>query len=244
MATTSSGELFAWGYGDGGWLGIDDNGKLPFYEQSEQPSNFNDGTSSKSSGILSRCCSFDSKLNILIPQLVLSASKYFVEKVVCGGAHTVLFCRDRDSKIDERIYNHSITLINDSESKTSSAAYPIQSKSDFKSSAVVEHMNENELTSHLISWCRHNKLLEVEYAISHGADINTVDSAGNTPLMVCCQNGNIDVCKLLLKYSANVHSTNFKGNTVLHYCFAYGFDDMGNMLISAGANEYAVNNEV
>jgi hypothetical protein len=39
------------------------------------------------------------------------------------------------------------------------------------------------LNSLIISWCRHKKVAELSYALAHGADVNTRDESGNTPLI-------------------------------------------------------------
>lgn len=257
MATTTKGELYAWGYGDGGWLGMqntDSTSKLPFLEQPESPNTVD--ISKSPAGMISRCCSFDSTLNVLMPQLVTSVSmNYFVTKVICGGAHTVVLCRDRETQLDIGKYNSKMSYYTNSLNGSSKLAdhkpqpsSSSSSKSDVKSSSissVLERMSEEDLAAQLISWCRHGhrKDFEIEYALSRGVQTEHRDAAGNTALLVACQNGHIDICKLLVAYGADVNCSNLRGNTALHFCFSYNFEDIGKYLISAGADEFAVNHE-
>jgi hypothetical protein len=100
-----------------------------------------------------------------------------------------------------------------------------------------------ELTAQLIGWTRHKKVPEIKHALANGADVNIKDVAGNTPLIVACQNGHSSLCQYLVEQGANLNAANRKGNTALHYCFAFGFEDIANYLISQGADEYATNAE-
>ena len=100
-----------------------------------------------------------------------------------------------------------------------------------------------ELTAQCISWARHSRLAEIEYALTRGADINVRDASGNTMLIVAAQNGLRDVLQLLVDRGADINVTNAKGNSALHYLFAYGFQSEADLLISKGADDYAQNLE-
>jgi hypothetical protein len=65
---------------------------------------------------------------------------------------------------------------------------------------VVEMMFEKK-----IDW--------IEFLLRHGADINSVDNRGNTPLMIASYWRNAPVVQLLIEYGANVHITNQVGKT-------------------------------
>ncbi|QOV90790.1 ankyrin repeat domain-containing protein [Humisphaera borealis] len=56
----------------------------------------------------------------------------------------------------------------------------------------------------------------VERLIELGADVNSVDRSGNTPLMVACSFGNSPVVKLLLSKGADPRRENRTGATALH----------------------------
>ena len=248
MATTQSGHLYAWGYGDGGWLGIQPPkmNTLPVLDPDTIMEN-NPGNSLINLPSLTQA--FDSLLNVLAPQRV--KIPYFIEKVRCGGAHSIIFTSKKavnnsveteDTNLVGSIsikneYNNNLFNYLDNESR-------MRFESIAASLATVDKV---ELGDQLISWCRHRKLPEIVYLLSKGnsyVDINKIcDSNGNTPLIVACQNGHLNVVKMLVDSGADMNQINKKGNTPLHYSFAYGFDEIGHYLISLGADEYAVNYE-
>lgn len=67
-----------WGYGDGGWLGLEVGEGLPFVEP---------GPPVDRHGLT---CSFDSDLNALLPERVEALAGVRVVKAMGGGAHTVV----------------------------------------------------------------------------------------------------------------------------------------------------------
>jgi ankyrin repeat protein len=62
-------------------------------------------------------------------------------------------------------------------------------------------------------------------------------------LLICSQNGHLNLIKMLVENGANVNARNLKGNTALHFSFTYGFEDLFRYLISKSADEYALNAE-
>eukprot|EP01035_Chromulina_nebulosa_P020662 gene20662-26789_t len=229
-AITRSGCLFVWGYGEGGWLGINKPSKLPYID--------NDSVNEGQRIPYNQCSSFDSGFNILTPQRVRSLGAYVVEKVRCGGGHTIVFCQSRlDSTTDEDDVEVGTSNLHMDTSES------IHTKHIDKSPTTSTNRQIIELSAQLIGWCRHNKLSNIERALQLNANVDITDSNGNSPLIISCQSGHINVMKLLVKYGANMQIQNKKGNTALHYCFAYGYDDMGQYLIAHGADEYIMNYE-
>lgn len=55
-----------------------------------------------------------------------------------------------------------------------------------------------------------------------GADPNTKDCKGKTPLHTACQTGGVDCIFLLLKYGADINALTNTGGTPLHSCFYFG----------------------
>lgn len=114
------------------------------------------------------------------------------------------------------------------------------------SSAVAQALasyETDELTAQCISWARHRRIAEIEYALSRGSDVDVKDASGNTMLIVAAQNGHRAVLEALVTLKADLNVTNAKGNSALHYLFAYGFQAEAEMLISKGADDYAQNLE-
>lgn len=122
-----------------------------------------------------------------------------------------------------------------------STASAVSRASSFSGKGPGLPLSPNSATVQLFSWVRHRKLKELEGYLESGGDPNVQDSAGNTPLIVACQNGHLQACKLLLKHGADLNASNLKGNSALHYCFSYGYDDIGTYLIESGANDEHTN---
>ena len=109
----------------------------------------------------------------------------------------------------------------------------------------IDGLDSDQLQSVLFSWCRHNKVAEMTYALlNRGIFVDSRDASGNTPLMVACQNGHQGLCQMLVeKAKADLNLKNSKGNTALHFCFAFGFQSLGEYLIAKGADEFATNED-
>lgn len=73
--------LYTWGYGDGGWLGLERASKLPYVEPCPPVTKYG------------ATCSFDSDFNACLPAVVSTLSHLRVEKVVAGGGHTIILAR-------------------------------------------------------------------------------------------------------------------------------------------------------
>lgn len=75
--------------------------------------------------------------------------------------------------------------------------------------------------------------------LSHGIDINTRNSAGETPLHIAALQGEIEGCRLLLNYGADINATDEDDSTPLHNAVfsgrLYRHDTIA-LLINNGAN--------
>ena len=118
-AVTATGSLYMWGQGDGGWLGMPPPNDLVVLNEGDPPINPISSSSSLGKGSrdiaqqkgeqqhLTHSCSFDSQHNILVPVRInqyLRSPQYAVERVRCGGSHTVLFLaqrREEDRQTDD-----------------------------------------------------------------------------------------------------------------------------------------------
>ena len=80
----------------------------------------------------------------------------------------------------------------------------------------------------------------VEYLLRDLTDAANVDLQfdGSTPLMVACNNGDLDMCRLLLKYGADVNAASNnteKHNTALHIAACKGHYEISIWLLDHGA---------
>ncbi|HDP74329.1 MAG TPA: ankyrin repeat domain-containing protein [Bacteroidales bacterium] len=74
-----------------------------------------------------------------------------------------------------------------------------------------------------------------------GADPNTCDENGVTPLMFAVQSGNAELVELLIDAGANVNAYPANGNTALHAAVIAANDTITELLIKKGANVNAKN---
>lgn len=232
MAVTKSGTLFTWGYGGGGWLGL----RPPIYIRCTEKDRII-GLPPSYDSVYSRC--FDSDFDVLIPQQVMLASDVTVVSASAGDGHMVVIVQSATVK------HSSIEPSVSMQQVTASERFPtgrlVSSKYDAKDNDSMSTVDDKSTL--IFSCCRHKNIPELMRLISNGIDVNAQDSAGNTPLIVGCQNGHMIVCRVLVQHGASVTSCNNNGNTALHYCFNYGYDDIGKYLISCGADEFHVNGE-
>ncbi len=81
-----------------------------------------------------------------------------------------------------------------------------------------------------------NCILEVEWLISQGADINSQTDFGDTPLINVAQLGYEEMTKLLLKHGAHVNHQNSNQETALFKAASSGRLTLCDALLAAGAS--------
>lgn len=84
---------------------------------------------------------------------------------------------------------------------------------------------------------------KVEELLAEGADINVLDSNGNTLLHQAAMTADPDVIDLLIEEGADIESTDERGNTPLHAAARYGETTTVLALANAGANVDATNSD-
>ena len=76
-----------------------------------------------------------------------------------------------------------------------------------------------------------------------GADVNTRDDEGSTPLYLAAENGRLQVVRMLLEHGANVGAEDNQGKTPLHGAAKAGRVEVVRMLLEHGANVGAEDNQ-
>jgi hypothetical protein len=291
---TASGALYAWGYGDGGWFGLEPLDGIPYIESELPPPS---GASSQDPSVFYSSAysrSFDSNINLLrpLPVTFFLQNNLRVKWLRSGGGHTI-YCVEEDETMASIGAMAGVgvmeTMARRSEAKDdvagpgagdSKRAAAKDSKYSVKESsprggdeagAVPSHLLSGQFgqfppasvsLSTFMSWIRHKKVGEIHAALSQRLiDLHERDENGNTSLHIACQNGHLNICKILLDYDQGeaeveeregqsgtlvrlVNEQNNKGNTALHYTIAYGYREISDYLIAAGgADEYVVNGE-
>ncbi|MDI3528062.1 MAG: hypothetical protein PWR03_2246 [Tenuifilum sp.] len=84
---------------------------------------------------------------------------------------------------------------------------------------------------------------KVRTLLNLGADPNTCDANGVTPLMFAIQSGNTDVVELLVENGADINAVPYDGNTALHAAISTFNDTIAELLIEKGADINVKNNK-
>ncbi|MCX6258583.1 MAG: ankyrin repeat domain-containing protein [Bacteroidia bacterium] len=74
--------------------------------------------------------------------------------------------------------------------------------------------------------------------LDHGADVNSADLFGYTPLMIAIQNNDTAMVSLFLNHKADVNKFNSVGYNALHIASEKGFADIVSRLITKGADPH------
>ncbi len=94
-----------------------------------------------------------------------------------------------------------------------------------------------ELNKMLLRAVRANKctLEDIDDLIDDGADVNTRDIHGNTPLMCAAQKGRLEIAQYLIKKGADVNDMNKKGISAIIHASSKGHADFVSLLLEYGA---------
>ena len=77
----------------------------------------------------------------------------------------------------------------------------------------------------------------VKLLLSHGADLSTTDTEGNTPLIIAVKNNMIDIVKIILDYKQDINVKNNAGRTALWVATSDGYrPEIVKLLLSHGAD--------
>jgi ankyrin repeat protein len=75
----------------------------------------------------------------------------------------------------------------------------------------------------------------VKMLLAHGANVNTQDKTGQTPLMAAAAGGNLAVVKLLVGARADIRALDNAGHTAQWYAKNAGHKKIAQYLAHAGA---------
>lgn len=93
-----------------------------------------------------------------------------------------------------------------------------------------------KLNERLMNAVKNNQREEVKFLLSAGADVNTKDVYGSTPLHFATNHARSHIMELLVEYGADVNAQDKNGVTKLMQVCSYGDIEMAGYLLEHGAN--------
>jgi uncharacterized protein len=100
-----------------------------------------------------------------------------------------------------------------------------------------KHYQKKELLNlRLLEAAEKNNRSHLIFAINAGADINTQDNDGQTPLYLAANKDYKGIVELLLQYGASANQAGYKSYTPLWWAALYGYTDIVKLLIKHGAD--------
>ncbi len=84
-------------------------------------------------------------------------------------------------------------------------------------------------------------IVSLNIHLAEGADVDTVDEDGNTPLMLASKMGNPRMVKIILAHNPDLNKQNNKGYTALMIAAEQGQSHIAEQLVKMGADRNLVN---
>src|SRR5262245_48464482 len=102
--------------------------------------------------------------------------------------------------------------------------------------AALAHTEEN-LNEQLLEAARTGNLQRVQELLNKGADIQTKNKYGTTPLFFAAAKGHLEVARFLLEKGADPNQKDtFYGSTAIEWAAQEGHFDVVKLLLQKGAN--------
>ncbi|KAJ5219390.1 uncharacterized protein N7498_001489 [Penicillium cinerascens] len=131
---------------------------------------------------------------------------------------------------------HSRASITSSSAFKSQQAMPTIARGKKPSLMSRMKFKWNNSKDEFVALIQMGEVCSVKYALDKGADVNTMNSQGQTALMVAVSYGHEDVISLLLEYGAKMDKIGTHGETALGVAALRGFDDIAQLLLVHGTN--------
>ena len=99
------------------------------------------------------------------------------------------------------------------------------------------HAKNNEGMTALHVWAAYYPDAEaIELLLEHNAEIDTIDSYGQTPLISAFYNNHLEVAEDLVNANAALNIQDINGNTILHFAVDRGKVKFARLLLKHGAD--------
>ena len=108
----------------------------------------------------------------------------------------------------------------------------------FTNEVEIEDNQNIEITlaTDLFESIRNIDIVSLNVHLAEGANVDTVDNTGNTPLMLAAKVGNPRMVRILIAHQPNINAKNLKGETALMIAAENGQYYIARQLIVRGAN--------
>jgi serine/threonine-protein phosphatase 6 regulatory ankyrin repeat subunit B len=111
----------------------------------------------------------------------------------------------------------------------------------FRDAGAASDSNESEISENLIQAVESIDIISLNVLLAEGAQVDTVDEGGNTPLMLAAKIGNPRMVKILLAHQPEIDRTNHSGYTALMIAAEQGQIFIVENLLAEGASENLTN---
>ena len=126
-------------------------------------------------------------------------------------------------------------------SKRTRASNPFSSPYTTIAVVLVVGCGNPEADRALLKAADDGNIKAVKQYLDDGADVNTKDNLGRTPLLWAALNSHKEIVELLIAEGADVNAKDTTDETPLHYVTGFGFrKEIAKLLIAKGANVNAL----
>ena len=104
------------------------------------------------------------------------------------------------------------------------------------SAGAANDTNEIVVSENIIQAVQEIDIVSLNVLLAEGAEVDTVDEEGNTPLMLAAKIGNPRMVKILLAHQPEINRVNFNGYTALMIASEQGQIHIVEKLLEQGAS--------
>lgn len=99
-----------------------------------------------------------------------------------------------------------------------------------------ENKSDFDVAENIIEAVKNIDIVSLNVLLAEGATVDTVDEAGNTPLMLAAKIGNPRMLDIILRHNPQINERNNDGNTALMISSEMGVVEISRTLIKHGAD--------
>lgn len=107
---------------------------------------------------------------------------------------------------------------------------------------VMAQSQQNiEVSGSIIEAVNNIDIVSLNVLLAGGAEIETIDENGNTPLMLASKIGNLRMFRIIMAHNPNLNTRNKNSETALIIAAEHGQTEIVRSLIQKGANPNLIN---